>query len=138
MESDVQQPTDDASNSSKVTMALEPEARRQISPSTQSIEKGQWIVTQIFDFIVGLPDYVGTFFNRYKQLIISIAVIWGAAIALKVVLAIMATVNDIPLLASTFELIGVSYCIWFSNRYLLKPPTRQELAQKLEGVLKQD
>ena len=138
MESDVQQPTDDASNSLEVTTALEPEARRQISPTTQSIEKGQWIVAQIFDFIVGLPDYVGTFFNRYKQLIISIAVIWGAAIAIKVVLAIMDALNDIPLLAPIFESIGVGYCVWFINRYLLKPPTRQELAQKLEGVLKQD
>lgn len=137
MESDVQQPTDDVSNSPKVTTALELTARRQI-PITQSIEKGQWIVTQIFDFIVGLPDYVGTFFNTYKQLIISIAVIWGAAIALKVVLAIMQALNDIPLLGFTFELIGIGYCVWFISRYLLKSPTRQELAQKLEGVLKQD
>lgn len=133
MESDVQ-PIDDVSKSSKVTMALEPEARRQISPTTQSLEKGQWIVRQIFDFIVGLPDYVGTFFSKYKQLVISIAVIWGAAIALKVVLAIMDALNDIPLLASTFEVIGVGYCVWFTNRYLLKPPTRQELAQKLEDL----
>lgn len=137
MDSNVQQPTDDASNFSKVTTALEPEARRQISPATQSIEKGQWIVTQIFDFVVGLPNYVNTFFNKYKQLIINIAVIWGAAIALKIVLAIMDALNDIPLLALTLESIGVGYCVWFINRYLLKPPTRQELAQKLEEVLKQ-
>lgn len=49
MESQEQQPTDDASDPSSLVTAFLPEARREISPTTQSIEKGEWIVTQIFD-----------------------------------------------------------------------------------------
>lgn len=83
MKSQLQQPVDDAFNPSQVTTVLKPQVWRQISPTTQSIEKGRWIVAQIFGFIVGLPNYVGSLFNEYRQLIISIAVIWGVAIALR-------------------------------------------------------
>ena len=58
-------------------------------------------------------------------------------LALKVVLAIMDALDDIPIVAPTLELIGVGYSVWFVSRYLLKSSTRQELAQKVEGVLKQ-
>lgn len=135
MESQAQQATDDASNSSEVITALEPEARRQISPTTQSLEKGRWIVKQIFDFIAGLPNYVGTLFNKYKQLMTSIALIVGTAITLRVVLAILDALDDIPVVAPTLELIGVSYSVWFVNRYLLKSSNRQELAENLREFL---
>lgn len=39
--------------------------------------------------------------------------------------------------APTLELIGVGYSAWFISRYLLTLSTRQELAQKLDGILKQ-
>ena len=137
MESQTQQPTDDASNPSSLVTESQPEARREISPTTQSIEKGKWIVTQIFDFIAGLPNYVGSSFNQSKQLITSVGLIIATAIALKVVLAVMNALNGIPLLESTFELIGIGYSAWFVSRYLLKSSNRQELAQKVDGVLKQ-
>ena len=137
MESQTQQPTDDASNPSSLATVSEPEARREISPTTQSIAKGKWIVTQIFDFLAGLPNYVGSSFNQSKQLITSVGLIIATVIALKVALAVMDALDDIPVVAPTLELIGVGYSIWFVSRYLLKSSTRQELAQKLEGVLKQ-
>ena len=137
MESQTQQPTDDASNPSSLATVSEPEARREISPTTQSIAKGKWIVTQIFDFIAGLPNYVGSSFNQSKQLITSVGLIIAMVIALKVVLAIMDALDDIPVVAPTLKLIGIGYSIWFVSRYLLKSSNRQELAQKFEGVLKQ-
>ncbi len=137
MESQQGQLTDDTSNSSSLVTAFEPKAGRQISPTTQSIAKGRWIITQIFSFLEGLPGYVGSWFNKYKQPIISIGVICGVAIALRVVVAILDALDDIPVVAPTFELVGVGYSVWFISRYLLKSSTRQELAQKLEGVLKQ-
>ena len=137
MESQTQQPTDDASNPSSLATVSELEARREISPTTQSIAKGKWIITQIFDFIAGLPNYVGSSFNQSKQLITSVGLIIATAIALKVVLAVMNTLNGIPLLELTFELIGIGYSAWFVSRYLLKSSNRQELAQKVDGVLKQ-
>lgn len=135
MESQVDQPTDDASNSSEITTASLPEARQTISPTTQSIAKGRWIITQIFGFIAGLPNYVGSLFNDYRQLITSIALIIGTAITLKVVLAVMDAVDDIPVVAPTLELVGVSYSVWFISRYLGTSSKRQELVQQIQGVL---
>lgn len=116
-------------------MALEPAPRPNFSPTNQSVQKGQWIIGQISTFLAQLPDDVGSLFNRYKQVIISIALILGAAIAVKIVLAVMDALNDIPLLSLTLELVGIGYSIWFVNRYLLQGSTRQELVQKLETFL---
>ncbi|MBW4640381.1 MAG: hypothetical protein KME05_19560 [Gloeocapsa sp. UFS-A4-WI-NPMV-4B04] len=135
MESQTQPPTDDASNPSALATAFSPEARRKISPTTQSIAKGKWIVTQIFDFIVGLPNYVGSSFNQSKQLITSVGLIIATAIVLKVVLAILDALNDIPVVAPTLELIGVGYSAWFISRYLFRASNRQELVQQTQRVL---
>ena len=52
----------------------------------------------------------------------------------KVVLAVIDALNDIPLLAPTFELVGIAYSAWFVNRYLLQASHRQELAQEIEKL----
>ncbi|WP_243903127.1 CAAD domain-containing protein, partial [Aetokthonos hydrillicola] len=41
---------------------------------------------------------------------------------------------DIPLVAPTFELIGIGYSVWFVYRYLLKASTRQELTDEIAGL----
>lgn len=74
-------------------------------------------------------------FKEYQQLIISITLIIGAALALKVMLAIMDALNDIPVLAPTFKLIGFSYSIWFISRYLLKSLNRQKLIEEIQALL---
>lgn len=144
MESQQGQLTNDTSNSSVLVAAFEPEAGRQIFPTTQSIAKGRWIVTQIFSFLVGLPGYVGSLFNKYKQLVISIGVIWlvvmvaprtAVGIALRVVVAILDALDDIPVVAPTFELVGVGYSVWFISRYLFRASNRQELVQQTQRVL---
>ena len=45
--------------------------------------------------------------------------------------------NDVPLLAPTFELIGMGYTAWFVYRYLLKASTRQELVQEFKSYKEQ-
>jgi hypothetical protein len=59
----------------------------------------------------------------------------GAFVSLRVVLAVMDALNEVPLLKPTFQLIGIGYSTWFISRYLLKPSTRQELSQKWQGFL---
>jgi len=57
-----------------------------------------------------------------------------AAITVKVVLAVLDALNDIPLLTPTFELVGIAYSVWFVNRYLLKASSRQELAEEIQSL----
>ena len=105
-----------------------------IVPPAADEEQWRRVGTQISDFLAELPDYLGNFFNEYKQPIISVGLIFGSIIAVKVVLAVLTALNDIPLLSPTFELVGISYSVWFINRYLLKASSRQELGQELQGL----
>ncbi|MFK0731275.1 MAG: CAAD domain-containing protein [Gloeotrichia echinulata DVL01] len=108
-----------------------------LQPPAQSQE--QWLKygEQISAFLGTLPEYLGSFFNQYKQPLISVGLIVGAIVAVKVLLAILDALNDIPLVAPTFELIGIGYSSWFVYRYLLKASTRQELTHEITTLKSQ-
>jgi hypothetical protein len=108
-----------------------------LQPPAQSQE--QWLKygEQISGFLGTLPEYVGSFFNQYKQPLISVGLILGAVVAVKVLLAVLDALNDIPLVAPTFELIGIGYSAWFVYRYLLKASTRQELTHEITTLKSQ-
>ncbi len=108
-----------------------------IQPSTQPQEEWLKYGEQISSFLATLPEYLGTFYNKYKQPLIFAAVFVAAVIAVKVVLAVLDALNDIPLVAPSFELIGIGYSIWFVYRYLLKASTRKELTSEIQGLRSQ-
>lgn len=135
MASQLQQSADNISDALEVTTLLQVQGQGQITPVTRSIKKGQEIVSRSYSFLVALPSDVGRLFNQYRQLIISIALIVGIAVALKVVLAIIDALNDIPLVAPTLELVGIGYSIWFISRYLVIASKRQELVQQTQVLL---
>ncbi|MBW4601693.1 MAG: CAAD domain-containing protein [Calothrix sp. FI2-JRJ7] len=92
---------------------------------------------QISSFLATLPEYAGTIFNKYKQPLTVLGLIVAAIVTLKVVLAVLDALNDIPLVAPTFELIGIGYSGWFVYRYLLKASSRQELTSEITTIKKQ-
>ena len=108
-----------------------------LQPTVQS--QDQWLKygEQVSGFLATLPEYLGSFFNRYKQPLVSIGLIVTAIVAVKVVLAILDALNDIPLVSPTFELIGIGYSTWFIYRYLLKASTRQELTDEITTLKSQ-
>lgn len=108
-----------------------------IQPTVQT--QDQWLKygEVASSFLATLPEYLGTFFNKYKQPLVSIGLIVGAIVAVKVVLAILDALNDIPLVAPSFELIGIGYSAWFIYRYLLKASTRQELTSEIATLKSQ-
>lgn len=103
-------------------------------PPASDSQEWQQYGAQVSQFLADLPDYLGKFFNSYKQPIISLGLIFAAIIAVKVVLAVLDALNDIPLLAPTFELVGIGYSTWFVYRYLLKASTREELADEIQSI----
>ena len=129
-----------SSNSTEATVAL-PGADNQSLPKlpTANPSNAQWQQTghQVSEFLANLPEYLGRFFNQNKQAAINIFLILSAIVTLKVVLAILAAINSIPLVAPTFELIGIGYTTWLTFRYLIKASTRQELAQEIRHLQKQ-
>ncbi|MEA5504278.1 CAAD domain-containing protein [Halotia wernerae UHCC 0503] len=108
-----------------------------LQPPAQS--QDQWLKygEQISGFLATLPEYVTSFFNQYKQPLVSVGLIVGAIVTVKVLLAILDSLNDIPLVAPTFELIGIGYSAWFVYRYLLKASTRKELTTEITTLKSQ-
>ena len=129
----MQQPNVDTS-SPEVIVTSEPAPLVKLPPAPESEEQWQRVGSQISDFLAQLPDYIGKFFNDFKQPITSVALIFASIITVKVVLAVLDALNDIPLLSPTFELVGIGYSVWFVNRYLLKASTRQELGEEIDTL----
>lgn len=136
MESQVQQQEYTDTPTSDVTITSSGEIVK-VPPAPQTDEQWQKVGSQVSVFLAELPNYIGTFFNQYKQQITVVALFIAAIISVKVVLAVLDALNDIPLLAPTFELIGIGYSIWFVNRYLLAASKRQELAQEIDNLKQQ-
>ncbi len=91
----------------------------------------QQILDQVSDFLAKLPEYIGRFYGEYRQPVVTVALIVFALISVKILLALLGAINEIPLLSPTFELIGATYTGWFIYRYLLRAENRQELSSKI-------
>ncbi len=108
-----------------------------LQPPAQSQDEWLKYGEQISTFLATLPEYLGSFFNQYKQPLVTVGLIVGSIVAVKVLLAILDALNDIPLVAPTFELIGIGYSAWFVYRYLLKASTRKELTSEITTLKSQ-
>ncbi|PSN18574.1 hypothetical protein C7271_11795 [filamentous cyanobacterium CCP5] len=100
----------------------------------EASQQWQQIWNRISGLLGNLPDYVTDFFKEYQRPLITVGLILAALISVRVVLAILRAVNDIPLLAPLFELIGLAYSGWFIYRYLLRAANRQELIEDFNSL----
>ncbi|PSR19098.1 hypothetical protein C8255_04110 [filamentous cyanobacterium CCP3] len=120
----VPDPVLDVDTSESTAESLGEEATRQV----------QIVWDKVSGLLGDLPDYVSVFFKRYRRPIVTVGLIIAAIIAVKLVLALLDAINDFPLLAPTFELIGLIYSGWFLYRYLLKASNRQELLGDIAAI----
>ncbi|MEG3904576.1 glutamate--tRNA ligase [Microcoleus sp. B4-C5] len=116
---------DSSSDTTKVIITDEP-------PS-----QAQQIKEQIISILSEFPAYIGSFYEQYKSPLTVIGVIIASIVSLKVLLGVIDELNDIPLLAPTFELIGIGYTGWFVYRYLLRSSNRQQLGQEIQALKEQ-
>jgi hypothetical protein len=108
-------------------------------PMLPPARQNQWqrLGEQFSTFLAQLPDYVGKFFSDYRQPLTSVALVLAAILALRVVLAVLDALDDIPLLSPLFKAIGIVYSTWFVNRYLLRSSSRQELSKGFQSLKRQ-
>lgn len=108
------------------------------SAATALTDEATKQVKQVWEKVSGLlgdlPDYVSQFFYQYKRPIVTVGLILAAVLAVKIVLALLDAVNDVPLLAPSLELVGLFYTGWFLYRYLLKASNRQELLDDIKTI----
>ena len=101
--------------------------------SEETSDQFQDIKNQVLEILSELPAIITGFFGQYQKPIITLGLILAVIITLKVMLAVVESLNDIPLLAPTFELIGIIYSGWFVYRYLLRASNRQELSAEIQA-----
>ncbi len=111
-------------DSESAASALTDEATKQV----------QQVWEKVSGLLGNLPDYVSEFFKQYRRPIVTVGLILAAILAVKIVLALLDAVDDIPLLAPSLELIGLFYTGWFLYRYLLKASNRQELLDDVSAI----
>ena len=101
------------------------------SPADSQVQEylniGSKFLSQIF-------DYIKEFVDDNQKSLVNLLLIFLGIVAVKVTLAVISAINDIPLLAPTFELVGLGYTGWFVYRYLLTKSSRQELVQEFESL----
>ncbi|NER34277.1 MAG: glutamate--tRNA ligase [Oscillatoria sp. SIO1A7] len=108
-------------------------AEETISPIRQLQAIGQKVLLVLSD----LPEYVIGFFGEYQKLLAAIALIIGALLSIKILVAVVDTFNSLPLFTVFFEVIGIGYSGWFICRYLLAAKSRQELLEIIQDFKKQ-
>lgn len=123
-----QQPAAVEVNNRGTTLLLPPSSTS--SFGTQWQQYGERVAT----FLQTLPSYVTRFFTENRGPLGTIGLIVLALVSVKLILALLDAIDDIPLIAPTLELIGIGYTGWFIYRYLLTATSRQELSEQIKAL----
>jgi glutamyl-tRNA synthetase len=83
-------------------------------PATTNIQE---IKAQVLSVLSDLFTYTGKFFEEYQKPLTNIGLIVAVLVAFYLLVAVVDAINDLPLLAPIFELIGIGYTIWFVKQY---------------------
>ncbi len=86
------------------------------------------------EVISNLDTVLGNFFNEYRQLMVSLGLVFGAIVSVKLTLALLSALNEIPLVEPLLELVGLGYTAWFVIRFMLKSEKRQEFYAKFSDT----
>ena len=111
-----------------------PEEQVTTQSTTDTAAQAKEILAKVASVLGDSPTYVVETFNEYKRPLTVIGLVFGVLVAIKLTFAVLASINDIPVLAPTMELIGLIYTGWFIYRYLLKASNRSELLSNLGSV----
>jgi hypothetical protein len=103
-----------------------------VSPNLSTADLPDW-AKQVTEVLAELPTYLGQIYNSNKSAVITLGLFFGIIVGVKLTLAILSAINEIPLLAPTFELVGIGYTSWFVYRYLLQASTRKELTDEIDS-----
>lgn len=79
----------------------------------------------------------GNLAPKYQKPLLTTTIILSSLVTLYVVLSLVDAVDDIPLIGSLLEEIGVGYSIWFTFRYLVLAKTRSELSAQIKMWLQE-
>lgn len=73
----------------------------------------------------------------YKKAVITVGYLFLLLILTRILLAVVGALDGLPLIASTLQLIGLSYTGWFIYRFLSTAELRQELNEHVAQIRQQ-
>jgi hypothetical protein len=130
--------TETITESTKIDMVTDkPGVITTVRTTETPTDQFQDIKDQVVTILSELPTYVSNFLAEYQKPIVTIGLILAGGITIKVTLGVLDALNDVPLAAPIFELIGIGYTGWFVYRYMLKASNRQELLAEIESLKEQ-
>lgn len=130
-ESDYPQTSSFEADPNKVDLGKESSLWPQLS--NQSSDQWREILDRAYRLLSNLPEQLSAFLGEYRSPLVTLGLILGSIVSVKLTLALLDALDDIPLLAPTFELIGFAYVIWFVYRYLWKASSRHELGERINA-----
>lgn len=137
MESSNVQPTETTVTETQPPSTIRSEPAGGLLPPAQTPATEQpwqeWVDIAV-GFLARITEEIGNFFSDYRKPLLNLLLLLSVAVSVYITLAVLDAINNIPLLAPVFELVGLGYGGWFTWRYLLRASTRQELAKEFEAV----
>ena len=138
-------PNTESAESPKMPIDVNPELSGSLVTSAKEDKSGEGSATDqlqqywynFLKILSQLPDYWTQISGEYNKPITILLLIVVGLVSIKVTLAAIDAINDIPLLAPLFELIGIGYSAWFVWRYLWRDSTRRELMGEIRGLTEQ-
>lgn len=104
-----------------------------ITPASGNEAWREW-VEPVMDVLAKIPDYIGQFFSDYRQPLITVGLFVLGIVTVKITLAVLDAIDDVPLLAPVLEIVGIGYTAWFVWRYLWRAENRRELLAEFEAI----
>jgi isoleucyl-tRNA synthetase len=102
------------------------------SAPESSASDGPPILDKAADLVANLPEYAGNFVTEYQKALVALGLLASVLITGRVTLAILDTINQIPVLGGLLEVIGILFTIWFVFRHLLFAANRQKIALQID------
>jgi hypothetical protein len=109
-------------------------------PSSTEQIMSEWVEPiwqSVRSVLANVPEYIGEFFSDNQKPLVTLGLILAGFVTVKVTLAVLDAIDDIPLLAPLLQLIGICYTAWFVYRYLWKASSRQELVAEIDAIKSQ-
>ena len=105
------------------------------SAPESSASDGSPILDRAADLVANLPEYAGNFVTEYQKALVALGLLASVLITGRVTLAILDTINQIPVLGGLLEVIGILFTIWFVSRHLLFAANRQKIALQIDLLI---
>ena len=124
-------------NSRDESLIIEPTSESEaVIGLLPAAEEDAWqnLQSQTAHFFANAPDQMTAFFRNNRQVLSMLGWILLAVLGVRIMLAALDTIDDLPLVAFLLKLIGLVYVVQFTRRYLMRASDRQELSEKIDQV----